>query len=228
MNLTEFSAQLEEENTWRTDEIRFFQNQCEMIDASKQDQFRRALILLLYSHFEGFVKFALVLYVEAINESGIYCSDASYAIAAAALEDVFHELREAQSKCTIFKKILPDDTKLHRIAREREFIERSIEIMSRVVKIPDGFIDLESNLKPVVLRKNLYKVGLPHDQFKDIEGKVDLLLEYRNKIAHGRSRQGITDAQYLQLRDAAFRIMKEVSMGIVEAFIHKIYLRVPA
>ncbi|MFN9836724.1 MAG: MAE_28990/MAE_18760 family HEPN-like nuclease, partial [Pseudanabaena sp.] len=61
MSVTDISdilAQIEAEQTWRYDEIRFFQNQATNVPLDKQDQFRRVLILLLYAHFEGFCKFA--------------------------------------------------------------------------------------------------------------------------------------------------------------------------
>jgi hypothetical protein len=35
----------------------------------------------------------------------------------------------------------------------------------RPVNIPDHVVDTEANLNPVVLRKNLYRLGLPYDLF---------------------------------------------------------------
>ena len=64
MKVEDFRAQLEEELTWRTEEILFFQNQCSTIEQEElRDKFRRALVLLLYSNFEGFCKFGFSLYV---------------------------------------------------------------------------------------------------------------------------------------------------------------------
>jgi len=64
MSITDISdiyAEVEAEYAWRQDEIRFFQNQSTNAPENKQDQFRRVLILLLYAHFEGFCKFALIM-----------------------------------------------------------------------------------------------------------------------------------------------------------------------
>jgi hypothetical protein len=88
MNLPDLSAQLESELAWRQDEIRFFQNRGTiLLKADEQDQYRRAVVLVLYAHFEGFCKFAFDLYRTAINGEQIACSEASPAIAAAGGRD---------------------------------------------------------------------------------------------------------------------------------------------
>jgi hypothetical protein len=222
MQIADFRAQLEAEMQWRTDEVRFFQNLCEQIgEPEGRDKFRRALVLLLYSHFEGYCKFALSLYVSAINAAGLACSQVNSAIAAAVLHDVFVKLRDGTGKAPEFRNRLPDDSKLHRFALDREFLQRSAEIMARPVHIPDEAVNTESNLKPVVLRKNLYKLGLPHDQFASYEGDIDKLLALRNKIAHGETRTGVQVNLYDGLRDSAFRIMSGITSGITVAFDEK-------
>ncbi len=226
MNVDDFRAQLEMELTWRVDEIRFFQNQCAMIERdSERDKFRRALVLLLYSNFEGFCKFGLSLYVSAINDEGIVCKEASYAIAAASLSDLFASLRDGTKKAVEFKNDNPSDQKLHRFARDREFIERAFEFMERKVNIPDKIIDTESNLKPVVLRKNLYRLGLPHDQFSFLDTDIGQLLSVRNKIAHGETKTGIPMMLYEQLYTSALHIMTSITAGLTEAFSEKRFLR---
>lgn len=226
MNIAQLWAELENDQAWRQREIRFFQNQSAKLESEKeQNQFRRPLILLLYAHFEGFCKFALSLYVKAINEEGIKCSDADYAIAAASLADLFRTLRNPEKKCEDFRRSLPNDTVLHRFARDREFIERINLFDKRTVNIPDHVVDTESNLKPVVLRKNLYRLGFPHDQFEDIEGKIHLLLKYRNKIAHGELLTGIDREKYERLKDATYKVIDRIKRDVMHSLQNKQYLR---
>src|SRR6185295_4756349 len=81
MNIPNLWSEIEEDLSWRLDELRFFQNQLATLDSEQErERFRRALVLLLYAHFEGFCKFALSLYVNSINRSGITCGDATFAI----------------------------------------------------------------------------------------------------------------------------------------------------
>lgn len=226
MNIAELWAEIEAEQDWRQAEIRFLQNQAAGItNVAEQDQFRRALILFLYAHFEGFCKFAFALYIRAINQEGLPCHEANSALAAASLADIFHTLRDPNKKNDLFRASVPDDTQLHRFARDREFIERVQEIVERPVRIPEHVVDTESNLKPIVLRKNLFRLGFPHDLFANIEGQIDCLLNYRNNIAHGSSRSGITQGKYDELKDATYKIINEVKREVMSALQNKAYLR---
>ncbi|MEW6536909.1 MAG: MAE_28990/MAE_18760 family HEPN-like nuclease [Candidatus Auribacterota bacterium] len=226
MNIPELWAELELEQEWRQREIRFLQNQIASVKPEKeQDLFRRAAVLILYAHFEGFCKFAFTVYANAVNSEGITCGEANYAIAAASLSDLFRALREPERKCPQFKKELPDDSALHRFARDREFIEQSDEFEKRRVNIPDWVINTESNLNPMVLKKILYRLGFYHNQFISIEGDIQLLLNYRNGIAHGESKNGIPLNKYNRVRSAAYRVMDTVKAEVMAALQQKLYLR---
>ena len=48
----------------------------------------------------------------------------------------------------------------------------------------------------MILRKNLYRLGLPHDLFETFQGEVYRLLGYRNQIAHGELQSGIERQTY--------------------------------
>ena len=134
------------------------------------------------------------------------------------MNDIFSKLRDGVGKAAEFRNSLPDDSKLHRFARDREFVERTTEIKNRPVLIPDDIVNTESNLKPSVLRKNLFMLGLPIDQFKVHEPTIDKLLEVRNKIAHGASRTGIDLPLYESLRTGAFHVMTGITSGVTRAF----------
>jgi hypothetical protein len=226
MNLAAIRAELEADRAWREEEIRAFQNRGSTIeDEEELNRYRRALVLLLYAHYEGFCKFAFTLYATAINSSGISCGEAAYAVAAASLNDMFRNLRNPQKKCDLFRRELPDDAKLHQFAREREFIERTAEVEKRPVKIPDDFVDTESNLTPVVLKKNLYRLGLPHNQFEAYEDQIHQLLNLRNGVGHGSLKEGIEETLYMRLRAAAFSIMSGLGTGIMKALSDRAYTR---
>jgi hypothetical protein len=227
MNIPKLWSEIEEDLTWRLDELRFFQNQLANIGSEQgQDRFRRALVLLLYAHFEGFCKFALTLYVNSVNSTGITCGEATFAIAAASLSDLFKALRNPEKKIPEFRHALPDDSVLHRFGREREFLERTSEFATRPVRVSEDVVDTESNLKPIVLRKNLYRLGFPPDQFSQYEGDINQLLEYRNKISHGEMQAGLKRDKYQKLNSAVFAVMYEVKRQVMNALQMRAYLRV--
>lgn len=226
MNIEQVYAEMEEEQEWREKELRFLHNQLAKLTIdSDRDRFRRSLIVMLYSHFEGFCKAAFLIYVQAINDLELKCGEANFALAAAALSDLFSALRDPSGKCEEFKNELPDDTKLHVFAREREFLERSSSFEQRPVRVSANIVNLEGNLKPVVFRKVMYRLGLPYEWFSAIEGDINLLLHLRNKIAHGAYRDGVDGATYNKARDAVFRIIKEVKREIFRSIQDRRYLR---
>jgi hypothetical protein len=226
MNITELWVEIEEDFSWRQDELRFFQNQLGSLDSEgEQERFRRPLVLLLYAHFEGFCRFALTLYVDSVNKSGITCAEATSAIAAGSLSDLFRALNNPDKKIPEFRHILPDDSKLHRFGRQREFVERTADFATRPVKVADDVVDTESNLNPIVLRKNLYRLGFPHDQFSGFEGKINQLLEYRNKISHGEMRSGLSLKNYEELSAATYVVMEAMKLQVMNALQEKAYLR---
>ena len=90
---------------------------------------------------------------------------------------------------------------------------------------PDDTVDVESNLKPVVLRKNLYKLGLPHDAFQTYEGKIGQLLAIRNSVAHGAKKEGLRREEYQPIEQAIFKVMDEFMELIINSLKDKKFLK---
>ena len=225
MDYEAIRAELDQDFAWRRDEIRFLQNQSRELDESEKRRYRRALILILYSHFEGYCKFALQHYARILNSAGVRCRDCTYALAAATLALAFEGLGDTQRKNPLYGRQLPDDAALHRFAREREFLEKIDEFGNRALEIPDEVIDTESNLKPAVLRAALYRLGLDPNQFEDIYSDVGKLEGLRNSIAHGATKQGVDDKTYSDYERAAVRVMEKIADDIMEALRTKAYLK---
>jgi hypothetical protein len=226
MTLAEVWSELEAEQQWREAELRFLQNQVALqANRENQDLLRRSLVVMLYAHFEGISRFILALYVRVVNETGLTCGEANTALAAASLADVFMALRDPFSKCAEFKNQLPDDSDLHRFARDREFVENTDGFAARRLKVPDSVVDLEGNLKPVVLRKLLYRLGLEHDHVAAVEGNIHKLLNYRNSIAHGSFRRGISEPDYEGLREGVVVVVRALTRQVMGALGRRQYKR---
>ena len=196
-----------------------------LASVADRKKYRRAAVVLLYAHLEGFCVFALRHFARAINDEAIQVKDASFAVAAAGCADVFAALRDPNTKCSLFRNTLPEEGKLHRFARDQEFVERMADFKSEVVQIDDGVVDSESNLKPLVLRKNLFRLGLPHDLFKELDGTIHRLLELRNKIAHGERKEGIPDDEFATLRNAVIEVMRKVKSLVMSKLSDGAHLR---
>lgn len=209
-------VELEEEQRIRTEEIHFLQNICASISSdAERDRMRRSMIVMLYSHFEGFAKFTFEIYRRAIDLAGLKCSEVQPTLATSALRDLFKAFRNPDTAQNFLPSALQGLGELRSLAIERSFVERAWDFGQRTAAIPDDFIDLESNLKPIVLRKNLFRLGLPHDLFDSLESSIHKLLNYRNNIAHGSYLAGISEQIYNELRDAVFRIMDELRATIL-------------
>jgi len=227
MNLADIRAELEDELEWRLEEMRFFKNQlADLRTTDQRDRHRRALVVMLYSHFEGFWKAAFSIYVKAINAESICCKEATHSLVAASLFDLLAGLSDHQKKHPFFRSKAPDDTKLHQIHRQIEFLLRLPDMETTKVSIPaEKVVDPESNLKPEVIRKNLFRLGFQYDLFESHEGTVHQLLNKRNSVAHGSTRQGIEETEYNNLEESVLAIMSDVVKLLFVSLQRKTYLR---
>ncbi len=227
MNLADIRAELEDELEWRTEELRFFKSQLFRLRSKDEcDRHRRALVVMLYSHFEGFWKAAFSIYVKAVNAEKILCKDANYNLFAATLFNLLACLSDQKAKHPFFRSKAPEDAKLHQLYRQIEFLSNLPDVDTTEVDIPaDKIVDPESNLKPDVIRKNLFRLGFQHDLFQSKEGRVHELINKRNAIAHGSTRLGIEKEDYDNLEIAIVDIMSDVIILLFDSLRRKKYLR---
>ncbi|MEQ1903385.1 MAG: MAE_28990/MAE_18760 family HEPN-like nuclease [Pirellulaceae bacterium] len=218
MNEADFVAELDRELEWRSAEVRRLRNLITNDnDELARDELRKALVVLLYSHFEGFCVFALQHYRLAVNQEKMSCGVAIPAIVAGAWDQVFTAMQTGDEKCKVFLKVLPDDTKLHRHWRRRHFVEEVERLKTLSVEVPEDVIDAESNLKVSVLQRNLFVLGLDHQFVDPHVGSIQRLLKTRNDIAHGNRRKGVAELEYKELESAVNNICKKLIELLVES-----------
>jgi hypothetical protein len=226
VNLAEFRAEMEAEREWRETEMRQLRNQLAFISSEEQRKTaRKALVVMLYAHFEGVSKALFSMYVNRLNGLGLRIGDVVSPIGAASLAEVFQALRDPNKKCAEFARALPNDTALHRFARDREFVEVAWKVAQRSVQIdPDEIVDTESNLKPIVLRKILFRIGLEPDLAQPWEGAIHQLLNRRNDVAHGTAKGGPEAKEYANLEQAVSLVVDGIVKAIFDAVARKVYL----
>ncbi|OOW10247.1 MULTISPECIES: MAE_28990/MAE_18760 family HEPN-like nuclease [Acinetobacter] len=225
MDINAFRTELEEDWEWRLDELRLLKNLSAPLDDNKANTYRRSLVVFLYAHFEGFFQFALSHYIKTVNDQSIPCAQANTHLVSATIHDVFKALRDDSAKCSYFKAHAPEDTKLHRFFREIQFVENSTEIYSTKVQIKITSVDLESNLSPLVFKKNLYKLGLPHEIDRDIEVNLNKLLGIRNKIVHGERRDGVNRNDYEGFELSVAQTVSQTMINLTKSCVEKLFLK---
>ncbi len=226
IDIAELRAEMETEREWREREMRSLRNNVAALATEDQRRVaRKALVVMLYAHFEGGAKALLSMYVNRLNALSLRVADVAPSLGAAALSDLFRALRDANAKCKDFAKALPDDTALHRFARDREFVEVAWQIAGRTVQInADDLVDTESNLKPVVLKKILYRLGLDAKLAEPWEGAIHQLLHRRNDIAHGTAKDGLEEQDYTSLERAVTLVVDDLVKAICAAVMKQEYL----
>jgi hypothetical protein len=223
MTAEEMRTQLEEDRTSRLDELRRLRNLMADMDDAARDEFRRTLVVMTYAHFEGFCKTAMLAYVLAINGMKLAASSAVAEIIAASWTTRFARMENPNLKCDIFRRELPDDTQLHRFARRRDFVTELPGFMTTIVEIPDEVVDTESNLTPVILRKNLFRLGLRYSIADEVSPELSELLNRRNGICHGWDRKPVGAEEYARVEAAATKVMETIMLTVVEGIAKKRY-----
>jgi hypothetical protein len=209
---------LEADRLLREAELRLIENiTARTVVEAERNMLFRSLALLTYAHLEGFCKFAMLAYAGAVNALALPCRDAAFPVVAASLGDVFAALRNPNSKAPEFRNGLPNDHELHMLWRERTFIEVYEVILGRTVEIPDRVIDTKANLNSVVLKRNLYQLGLDYPAVDLHRSAIDRLLGVRNAIAHGDALRVPSAGQISEYISAAFEVMQFVQSSVFVA-----------
>ncbi|MGJ0621061.1 MAG: MAE_28990/MAE_18760 family HEPN-like nuclease [Methylocystis sp.] len=209
---------LESDRLQREAELRLIENFASRAEVeAERNMLLRSLVLLTYAHLEGFCKFALLAYAGSVNALAVPCREAAFPVLAASLGDIFAALRNPNSKAPEFRSNLPDDGELHMLWRERTFVESYEAILCRSIEIPDRVIDTKANLNTVVLKRNLYQLGLDYPAVERHRGAIDRLLNVRNAIAHGDALRVPSPEHMREYTVAVFDVMQFVQNGVFVA-----------
>ncbi len=253
MTPDEVRFQLEQNLEWRLEEIAFLTAQLNTFDQSNssdderrrvendKNRFRKALVLMLYAHFEGFFRFSFSLYVNVLNDKQINLSKAIDELVASSLYDVF-------GKYDGFKKefVNPESDEVNKANKRLKNRISLIQELNKlhqegIVKLPisdrhndtGSVIYTKSNLNFDVIEKILHRLGFSTDILQlEIDGKKlkDVLNEFlgrRNTIAHGdgRFREGIDEREYNKFKEVFDKITNMISIVITQALSEKRYLK---
>jgi hypothetical protein len=208
--MTTISYNLENDLSWREAELAALKVQVAEATpgTTRHDALLRSLWALLYAHYEGFCKFAWDAYLEELEKTALTRDAVKEYLARLSLSKSFKSLKSNLSNeyiwnyiCTDFPSLLKE--KLH------------FEIK----------LDTESNLWPNVLRKNSEAIGLPYYYVDYYATELRALVSRRNDIAHGKQMVIKNITEYKQYESAAFSVMHELALAIVDAIELKQYIK---
>lgn len=228
MNYNEISAEIEMEYTWRYNEMIFLRNILSGLPKEdEKDIYRKSLITMLYSHFEGFCKFVFLYYIEKINDQKYHRKELSPFLIAASMKHEFDAYANKDKKCKIFKRKLPDDSKLHEFSRRIDFVCAFQGFLEEIAYIPDDVVNTESNLKPIVLKKILFHLGFDVLIAQEFTNIINCLLKYRNSVAHGENsiRKGVSEKDYTDIESRTFELMQRIKELVAHALRDETFLK---
>lgn len=189
--------EIERDLDWREAEmsiLRILLSNSEIKEREKTVLFRAAWALL-YAHYEGFCKFALTVYYDAVQRSGKPCKDLPTKTQAFALDASVKSVRS-----------LPT----------HEFISRVLsfeaDVMDKSVTFPE--VDTESNLWPRTLQGLLENADISIESLQAHNRALATLVNRRNKIAHGERDIIPEYSYYVGYEDAVKSVMYELALAI--------------
>ncbi|PTX14693.1 hypothetical protein C8N40_110122 [Pontibacter mucosus] len=211
MKYQQFENLLDEDLGWRKKEISDL-----LLIAKKESNNEvvlKSLILLLYAHWEGYIKLSSKLYIKYVSDKNINVGVLSSNFKAISIKEYISRCIENNGSMTL--------------ANEMAFMSKYLKLETRKfqanVRIEDDFdssiINTESNLKPKVLRNITSILGLGYKSAVQTREHYlnSQLLANRNAIGHGSKFDDTKQVDFsLSLRD--IEKLKEIVFAIIDSF----------
>ncbi|MGZ8302419.1 MAG: MAE_28990/MAE_18760 family HEPN-like nuclease [Telluria sp.] len=194
---------------WREAELAIMRKQLlqTVVNSPQEQTLLRANVALLYAHYEGFCKFCVGVYIEALKKRKLKRKDLKWKIAAHSMKKFFLDLKRVENQDEFFTKFMDElNDKLDEAADFENIGETS-------------------NLWPDLLLSWLNRLDLKSKNVEEQTHYLHELVESRNKIAHGQRLTISTRAAFDSYSKAATLAMHEVALGVADALEHKSYQR---
>lgn len=226
MEITNLEDLLYEDLTWRKTEI------SELIilaETEGKNVLLKSIILLLYAHWEGYVKRTSKAYLKFIAENQIQISELTDNFKYVALKGLSKEVYNSSDTLTM--------------NNELEFILKfntlNTKTFDKCINIDlnnereKTIIDTQDNLTPTIFKKIIAVIGLTYldgYELKNTQIENDLVA-HRNSIGHGNKKLSNTQEFQLEivelkeLRDVVFLILDNFKDDIIQFAKEQYYLR---
>ncbi|PAD85423.1 hypothetical protein CHH55_23450 [Niallia circulans] len=222
--INQLQTNIDKNLSYRKQELTILKTEISNSRGKKLNTLLRAGTLLLYSHWEGFIKESSKEYLRFLNKQKLLCSDMKDNFIVTSLKG--NIIDASQSKKTtkhyeLFNKIVNGS---------------SVNFKVNVDSAEKPIIETHSNLKWEFFEEILFIVGL--DTFDQTNHQIidSVLLDRRNKIAHGERIQLVKflDSEehaeevineYTLLQDKIIDLLEQFKDNILDSAINKQYLK---
>ena len=214
--MNSWDIELEKDFDWRVDELASLKHQVlrQQRGTLAERSLLRAMLAMLYAHYEGFCLFAFTLFLERIKQFGNPRHHHQESLVVFSLRKTFKKVRGNYSgeQCYQFFKndlatLLREAIDFDRYPRSQEFILQG-----------------RSNLKPTLLAENCSSLCLSVPAVEDRRTQLWQLVDRRNKIAHGQSSFVRDLNEYEVYENAAYEVMLELVESVSESLKRQEYL----
>ncbi|WP_423214618.1 MAE_28990/MAE_18760 family HEPN-like nuclease [Streptococcus equinus] len=177
MKIEQYENEIESDLAWRKVEIAHLFKI--MSDAETKEVVMKSMILLLYAHWEGFIKRTSKLYLKYVSEQNVKNKDLT-----------------VNFKALMLKKFAQEciDNDGRNLQKEFDFMNKQNKIENKPFKIKvdpndefdEDIINTQHNLSSKVLKNITQIVGMEYnDVIKQRSNYIDaMLLNHRNSIGH--------------------------------------------
>ncbi|WP_366940547.1 MAE_28990/MAE_18760 family HEPN-like nuclease [uncultured Rhodospira sp.] len=163
--------QLDADLSWRRHELSELHSVIKSSDEARANVLTRALIPLLYAHFEGYIRFCILKYFQYLETLGLPYSDLERQIY------INSFLKKTKSMFGAGANLISISGHIDEIISSQH---------NRCTHVDSSLVDARSNLNSNVLKELCYLCSLDYGDFLKHELFLDkFLLSRRNSIAHG-------------------------------------------
>jgi hypothetical protein len=210
MNSNELQDQLDADLAWRQQEISALYS---IAQTNESNVLIKSLLLIIYSHWEGFIKNSFKLYLDFVSKKNINITDLTENYKAI-------YLRSISNKCIMSGKKLTLQNELEFIRLHSECANEQFSLGESIAGEKDSsLIDTNGNLKPDIFFNLCNIVGAPEKQSVRIRSRWidDNLVKNRHAIGHGNKVLNEDAAEFdLELSD--IREIKEIMLAIMMSY----------
>jgi hypothetical protein len=248
--IEEIRVILEKDLTWRRKELSFLQsllNEITGVDNTeiqeRKNLYRKSLVLALYAHFEGYFRYSFETYAMAINEAKLEIGKVIEVLFVSSLNKEFISYDDANKWITSADEELTKNSK--KLFNRIELVKNIENSKTTFLRLPlssnftnkdkTSVVHTESNLKPAVIDKILYslgihqKLGLEVSAFLKLMGLVSDFVKKRNGIAHGDNsaeyKNGLSEKEFEGYWESFNKIVSLIAPIITHSLEKKLYLK---